>query len=438
MPYANYPLHFSDDMLPSIVDGWFEAMAGLYRVAPWQGESSTRFPVYVTIGSQGINDAVLHPLALNCGRRGFALFAGPDDHQAWLALEATDGVPENAPAFARLELTFGSLAEAHPAVQSELERHERNMGDTVPSVWFFDDTGKPRPGDVDDLTAFEAVAAAIAWTPDASSEGVESFVAGQISEPVTRVVSAGGGEFDVELSGSPLGAEAALPASALLDGLRALEAKDDGWLLQGPERRAIEYRLGRRFAHSPEASELMEGTWYWQTFAHWAVSHIGSTVASLDASGLEEVVFDIVPRKVSADVDYARPFIESLRAFYRWLEREYSLPQASACLARLNAPESVERLEALMADSTNFSRTKVMVMQARARGIDPSTPEGAMQMQAEYNARIADMQSPLAGFDPFYDTRNSASPLDPVAARKQKTKRKTDRKAARKARKKNR
>ncbi len=91
-----------------------------------------------------------------------------------------------------------------------------------------------------------------------------------------------------------------------------------------------------------------------------------------------------------------------------------------------------------MADSANFDPAKAMVMQARARGIDPSTPEGAMQMQAEYNARIASMQSPFAGFDPYYDTRNSAPPLDPVVARKRNAKRKTDRKAARKARKKNR
>ncbi len=308
------------------------------------------------------------------------------------------------------------------------------MGDTVPSVWSFDDTGESRPGNVDGLTICEAIAAAVAWTPETTSEAVESFVAGPVSEPVIRVEDAGGGDLEVELSTSPLGAQSMLPASSLLDGLRALEAADDGWLLEGPERNAIEYRLGRRFVHSPEASDLMDGIWYWQTFAHWAVSQTGSTVASLDANGLDEVVFDIVPRKVSADVDYARPFIECLRAFYRWLENEYSLPQAPACLARLNAPESVERLEALMGDSANFDPAKAMVMQARAAGIDPSTPEGAMQMHAKFNPRFANMQSSFAGFDPSYDTRNTAPPLGPVAKRKRNAKRK----AARKARKKNR
>ncbi len=207
MPYASYPLHFSDDMLPAAVDGWFDAMAGLYRTAPCHGGSDSLFPLFVTMGSQGIIDAVLHPLAQNSGRRGFALFAGPDDYEAWLALEATDGVPADSPSFARLELTFGSLAEAHPAVQSELERHERTLGDAVPSVWSFDDTGGSRPGNVDDLTICEAIAAAVARTPETASEGVESLVAGPVSEPVIRVVDAGGGDLEVELSASPLGAQ---------------------------------------------------------------------------------------------------------------------------------------------------------------------------------------------------------------------------------------
>lgn len=439
MPYSSYPLHFSDDMLPAVVDGWFKAMTGLYRIAPWHEESNSVFPVYVTIGSQDVRDAVLHPLAPNNGRRGFALFSGPDDYQAWIALEATGDVPEDSLTFPRLELRFGSLAEAQPAVQLELERHERNLGDAVPSVWSFHGTGESRPGDVDDLRIFEAVAAAVAWAPETTSDGTDSFTVGQANEPVMRTVDAGGGDMEIELSTNPLSAEAALPAGSLLDALRALDAVDDGWLLESRERSALEYRLSRCFMRSPEALELTEGPWYWQTFSRWAASHIGSTVASLDAHGLDEVVFDIVPRKLSADVDYARPFIECLRAFYRWLEREYALPQAQACLAILNAPGSVEQLEALMGDSANFDPAKAMVMEARTRGIDPSTPEGMRQMQAEHNARLENIMQPsFAGIDPFYDTPRNAPALDPVVKRKQEAKRRNNRKAARKARKKNR
>ncbi len=87
-----------------------------------------------------------------------------------------------------------------------------------------------------------------------------------------------------------------------------------------------------------------------------------------------------------------------------------------------------------MGDSANFDPAKAMVMQARAAGIDPSTPEGERQMHAEFNARLAKMQSSFAGFDPSYDTRCTVPPLDPVTKRKRNAKRK----AARKARKKNR
>ena len=87
-----------------------------------------------------------------------------------------------------------------------------------------------------------------------------------------------------------------------------------------------------------------------------------------------------------------------------------------------------------MSDSANFDPAKAMVMQARAMGIDPSTREGMIQMQAAHNARVANSRSSLAGFDPFYDTPRTAPPLDPIARRKRNAKRK----AARKARKKNR
>lgn|GEM_PF-3378045 len=424
--------------LPIDVSDWINSVAALNRAAPWEPEKAPPKPLFVSLGSQNIQDAVLQPLGRDGGRRGIALIAGPDDHEAWLALEASGGSPEYAPGFPRLELTFGSLDEAHPHVKAVLEDDDRGTRDAVPSVRTFDSDGEAEPGTLDDMIITESVAAALASVLDASSDDNELLDAWQANEPASRAARSGNDAIEVELSTRPLTSEAALTPGELLDALRDL-GDDDGWLAESRTRYALEYRLDRRFARSPEASGL-QGTWYWQTFAQFAASHIGQTIATLDADGLDEVVFDIVPRKVSADVDYSRPFIDCLSALYRWLGREYALPQATSCLALLDAPDAVQRLEGLMGDSANFDPAKAMVMQARAAGIDPSTPEGAMQMREMFSLPREPMP-PHGAFDSAFlsdEASDRQPPLDPVVKRKRDAKRKSNRKAARKARKKNR
>ena len=448
MPYASHPIHFSADHLPAAIDGWFDAMAAVHRTAPWEAGTDPRRPLFATLGSQDIRDAVIHPLG-RAGPEGdgaeappgIALLAGPDDHEAWLQLEASGGSPRDTPGFARVELTFGPPADAHPDVRLELEKGDRGLGDAVPSVWSIDATGAVRPGSVDDLMIMEAVAAALGEALEASPADGGLLDAWRAGEPATRTARAGGEDIEVELSTRPLIPEIALPPGALLDALREVDEADDGWLVESRARNVIEHRLDRRFMRSPEAADLSDGTSsHWLTLAEWAATSVGATIASLDAAGLDEVVFDIVPRKVSADVDYARPFIECLRAFYRWLGREYAHAGAPECLAVLEAPDAVERLEALMADDTGFDPAKAMVMTARAAGIDPSTPEGMREMQAMMMERFERLRAPtdFDERDPFDDAPRPKPPLDPAVKAKRDAKRKAGRKAARKARKRSR
>ena len=91
-----------------------------------------------------------------------------------------------------------------------------------------------------------------------------------------------------------------------------------------------------------------------------------------------------------------------------------------------------------MSDKRNFDPAKAMVMEARANGIDPTTPEGVLRMQAMVNARIENSRLLQTGFDPFGEIPRKAVKLDPAVKSKRDAKRKVGRKAARKARKKNR
>ena len=105
----------------------------------------------------------------------------------------------------------------------------------------------------------------------------------------------------------------------------------------------------------------------------------------------------------------------------------------------LEAPDAVERLEALMADDTGFDPAKAMVMTARAAGIDPSTPDGMRRMQAMMMERFERLRAPtdFDERDPD-DAPRPKPPLDPAVRAKRDAKRKAGRKAARKARKRSR
>jgi hypothetical protein len=63
-----------------------------------------------------------------------------------------------------------------------------------------------------------------------------------------------------------------------------------------------------------------------------AAEQLGKTIASLDARDLREILFEIIPRKVSIDASKASWIVEENRAFFAFLKREYGLEQADACL----------------------------------------------------------------------------------------------------------
>lgn len=52
-------------------------------------------------------------------------------------------------------------------------------------------------------------------------------------------------------------------------------------------------------------------------------------------SDLEEVIYDLFPRKVITERGDRAEIIQELRAFWHFLQRVYQLPQAKQMLARL-------------------------------------------------------------------------------------------------------
>ena len=145
------------------------------------------------------------------------------------------------------------------------------------------------------------------------------------------------------------------------------------------------------------------------------------------APELDEILFELVPRKVSVAASAAGEIVAECQAFFAFLKRELSLRQADACLRVLGAG-AVKKLEAALSDPRNFGMAKSLVMAGADAGFDVSSQEGVEAWMREIQGKPlpSSIRLPSLGVAPRR--------VDPKAARAKKN----QRKASRKARKKNR
>ena len=159
------------------------------------------------------------------------------------------------------------------------------------------------------------------------------------------------------------------------------------------EKKAAAYReqLINLFVESPEAQALFdEGislSWA-DMMMDYSFGYIGVTPAQMTPDNLREILFDIFPRKVSAEPDEAPDIIRELQAFWKFLQREYQLENAGACLKVLD-DRAVRRLKEEMSNPANFGMAKSFFMMGKARGFDMYTEEGLNEWMETYNAELA-------------------------------------------------
>jgi hypothetical protein len=198
-----------------------------------------------------------------------------------------------------------------------------------------------------------------------------------------------------------------------------------------------------RFAASPEGAEATEecGDIGWaHTAIELGVRHLGVNIAGMRVGELEELLFEIVPRSVSTDPDDAFDIVLELRAFWRFVGREFNAPFASECLALLQAPTLAVDLRNEMADPANWGMAKSFFMAGMAAGYDMTTQEGLDAFQLAYNATVMERAAQqevdrgVRGWFPD-DPRPAERCTAPADARKA---RRRKRKAAKRSRRRNR
>ncbi len=152
-----------------------------------------------------------------------------------------------------------------------------------------------------------------------------------------------------------------------------------------------EHALMDQFAASPEGQAISQtGTELgWAgAMIHYAINYPGVTPPRMTVSDLEEVIYDLFPRKVITERGDGAEIIQELRAFWHFLERVYQVPQAKLMLARLT-PQAARRLERVLQEPTNFGMAKSFVLMGKEAGFDMESPQGMQAWVQAYNATVA-------------------------------------------------
>ncbi len=416
------PSYLAPDIGPAAVASFFRAAAGLFRARPWEAVPDDESVLSVTIESLGLRDAAMIVIGQLGESRAVLLFSGLDDLERFLEAAADVEAGEEPELPAHFAINFQRGAELPDALRKEIAEHgwEVAGADAYPWVVVVDEDMVGRPPKAKELTLAEAIALAL---PEALADRRavrDAWRAGAGFRRTLRVQTHAG-EVEVTVGAPYDDTGRYRPPYDVLG--RLTELASAGEDVDPDEETELEEELVRRFAESPEGAALthVDDCHY---VIDLAASFMGASVATLQAAELRELLFEILPAKVTIAAAEARAIIETNRAFYAFLKREFGLPQADACL-RVLGGDAVEKLEAALSDPRNFGTAKSVVQAGRAAGFDVETKEGIEAWMRDLQERPLSIGTPPLGRAP------SAAPK---AARAKKDKRK----AARKARKKNR
>jgi hypothetical protein len=190
---------------------------------------------------------------------------------------------------------------------------------------------------------------------------------------------------------------------------------------------AFQQALLERFTQSPEGRERLKtdpdmGYWAAQLM-YYGYQYEGATVPRMTVGDVQTVVTELFPRKISLQSpEQADDAIPELVAFWRYLKREFHLPQADAVLGFLR--EAEPDFPGMMNDPSNFGMAKSFFTMGQAAGFDMTTREGLDAFMVAFNTRQLARRSPLQPSIPIPFFSGQPRRLDPAARKAEKKRRK--------------
>jgi|GEM_PF-119592 len=161
--------------------------------------------------------------------------------------------------------------------------------------------------------------------------------------------------------------------------------------------------LQDQFELSPEFASLPKGEYgFVDCFLYFGAGYVGVTPASMTAADLDEILFDVIPRKVIADSEDAASIVNELNAFLRFVGREYAIPKATKLAEKLDK-KAAERLGRKLDSPSNFGMAKSLMSTAQAAGFDISTQEGLNEFMLAYNNSLTSEDEEAPPESPLWD-----------------------------------
>ena len=150
--------------------------------------------------------------------------------------------------------------------------------------------------------------------------------------------------------------------------------------------------LIEQFSNSPEGEERLKddpgmGFWAYQLM-DYGYNYVGVTIVQMNLGDAKEILTDIFPRKISLDSpDDADDAIPELLAFWRFLKRQFRLPQADRIMRYLD--RIGPGYKRIMNDPAKFGMAKSVFAAGRAAGFDMSDKNEVNRFMLNYNDNIS-------------------------------------------------
>jgi len=155
--------------------------------------------------------------------------------------------------------------------------------------------------------------------------------------------------------------------------------------------------LLNQFAGSSEFNSLPEGEYGFVDYLlRFGANYLGASLATMSVSDLNEIVFSIIPRKVMLEAEFAANLIREFKAFFRFVDREYSLPGAKKLANSLDG-KAAKRLAKELGNQSNFGMAKSFFSAGKAAGYDMTSQHDLNVFTAIYNSGLG---QPHAGSAP--------------------------------------
>lgn len=406
---------------PAIV-ALFDAASEHFHAQPWQVFVRDSDVIGVVIEALGVRDGVISIIGQLGEAFGWVLFPDVAAYESQIAAVGAIERGEEGTLPEQMGLTFDPVWEIPEPLVERADAADWPVasGEAWPNLLAVGGAAMAmRPLSVRDVAVAEAITRALTQV---ALDPTDLLAAQRRREEGVLVlpIAIEGQTVEVKLR-TPLAerlrplrsAQELLALMLAIEDFDAEEAREQLWGLQE------ELLLGLWTA--PEAGALPDI--HWSDFVlDSAFNATGEILPRFGPGDLDEVLFDVLPRKASIDPEAAHEIVAELQALFRYLAREGDLTSAKACLQFLEG-DTADRLQAALADTSAYGPAKQMVMGALAEGVDLSDRD---EMEAWMLRQQMSLEFPERPVDSAEDRR---------AKRAQAEAKKRKRKAAKTARK---